>query len=273
MDHIVEVLHFGKHIKTGKGSRQRDWILGNRRILKDQSALMGQVGWQRDDEQQASRYIPETREWRDETEPAERSVHSPFVFDGDSRILGILKHRSFNEVTVAKVFQDLLREGEQEREWPSTEWSVEPILDERDFLRWLHSVQAVTSIHLVAEMPNPDGLEEFGPIWEEMEARGARLSSTRIFAANEEVGLQGLENDRRVQGNLAMGMQGFGYVEAKGRRNGHQTVYDQRENVAREVIEDLGQTLQVAEEAILGRVRRISANVLRRRPTTTERST
>jgi len=272
IDHMTEVLLFGKPVVTGGGGWQREWILGNRHILPDESALAGQIGWQRDDQQQASRYESETQEWLDEVEPAERSAHAPFVFDGNSRILGVLKHSTFNEMTVAKVFQDLLREGEQQREWPSTEWSVEAILDERDFLSWLHSVQSVTSIKLVAELPNPDGLEEFGPIWEEMQARSARLISTKMVAANEEIGLQGLEDDPRVTGNLAMGKQGFGHVEARGRRSGHETVYDQREKVAREVIDDLGQTWEQAEEVILDRVRRISPSVLRRGAGRAERS-
>jgi len=274
MDHIVEVLLFGKPVVTGRSDRQREWFLGNRHILQDESALTGQIGWQRNDEQQAtvSRYVSETQEWRDELEPAGRSAHAPFVFDGNSRILGALKHSTFSETTVAKVFQDLLREGEQQREWPSTEWSVEPILDERDFLSWLHSVQAVTSIKLVAKLPNPDGLEEFGPVWEEMQARSARLDSLKWVAANEQVGLQGLEDDPRVRGNLAMGKQGFGYVEARGRRSGNETVYDQREKVAREVIDDLGQTWEQAEGAILSRVRRISGSVLRRGTGQAERS-
>lgn len=272
MDHIIEILPFGKGVVTGRADRQREWILGNRHILTDESGFTGEIGWQRDDQQQASRYVPETQEWRDEVEPAGRSAHAPFAFDGSSRILGMLRHSTFSETTVANVFQTLLREGEQRREWPTTEWSVEPILDERDFLAWLRSVQSVTSINLVAKLPNPDGLEEFGPIWEDMQARSARLISTRMIAANDEVGLQGLEDDTRVRGNLAMGKQGFGYVEARGRRSGHETVYDQRERVAREVIDDLGQTWDQAEQAILGRVRRISANVLRRGVGREERS-
>lgn len=195
---------------------KRDWILGNRRITADESALSGQIGWEQRGDEPASRYQPETKEWLDVVEPQEHSARAPFVFDGSSRILGVLKHRSFGESTVAKVMQTLLRQGEEQREWPSTEWSVEAILDERDFLSWLHSVQAVTSVKLVTKMPNPDGLDEFGPVWEEMSQRKARLMSTRMVAANEDEGLEGLESDERVRGSLAMGRRGFGYVEARG---------------------------------------------------------
>jgi hypothetical protein len=261
MDHIVEVLPFGSRVVTGT-RQKRDWILGNRRISADESALSGQIGWEQRGDEPTSRYQPETREWLDVVEPQEHSARAPFVFDGRSRILGVLKHRSFSESTVAKVMQTLLRQGEEQREWPTTEWSVEAILDERDFLSWLHSVQAVTSIKLVTKMPNPDGLDEFGPIWEEMNQRRARLISTRMVAANENEGLEGLEDDERVRGSLAMGRRGFGYVEARGNRNGHETVYDQREKVSREVTDELAPTWSGAVDMMLEVVRRSASRVL-----------
>jgi hypothetical protein len=265
MDHIVEVLQFGKHIVTGKAGHQRDWILGNRNILPDLSALTGQIGWQQHDEQQTSRYVTETQMWQDEIEPMERAARAPFAFDPRTRVLGVLKHPSFSEVAVPNVFQTILRDGEKEREWPSTEWSIEPILDERDFLSWLHSVQAVTSITLVAKMPNPDGLEEFGPVWNEMAHRRARLITMQMLAANEDEGLQGLEQDTRVQGNLAMGRQGFGYVKALARRHGRETVFDQRKKVVREVTDELGTTWDEAAEEVLETTRKSGASVLQRR--------
>jgi hypothetical protein len=123
-------------------------------------------------------------------------------------------------------------------------------------------VQSVTSITLVAEMPNPDGLEEFGPVWAELEARRARLISTRMVAANEDEGLQGLEVDERVQGNLAMGRQGFGYVEARGRRDGRERFYDQRGRVAREVTDEIGQTWEAAAQTVLETTRQTGPNIL-----------
>src|ERR1035438_9622396 len=265
MEHIIEVLHFGQHVITGPANHQRDWILGNRNILPDRSALTGQGGWQQNDEQQTSRYVPETQEWRDELEPTERAARAPFAFDARTRVLGVLKHSSFSEVTLPRVFQKLLREGEQEREWPSTELSVEPILDERGFLSWLSSVQSVTSITLVAEIPNPDGLEEFGPVWVEMQARRARLIRMKMLALNDAEGLKGLEHDARVQGNLAMVRQGFGHVEAHGIRNGHETGFDQREKVVREVIDELEPTWDGAAQSVLERTRETGINILRRR--------
>lgn len=266
MDHILQVLHFGQPTYTGQGDHQREWILGNRNILRDLTAFTGQIGWQGNDEQQTSRYVPETMEWRDELGTAERGARAPFAFDGRTRVLGILKHTSFSEKTLARVFQTLLREGEEQREWPSTEWSVEPVLDERDFLEWLHSVESVTDLTMVAEMPNPDGLEEFGPIWVELEARRARYYKTTMAAASLDVGLQGLEQDERVRGNLVMGRQGFGYVQAWGLRNGRYIYFDQREKVTRESTDELGPSWETTAEVVLETTRRTAPGALRPRP-------
>jgi len=262
MDHIVEVLPFGHHIATGRHDRRRDWILGNRQILDNESAMTGQIGWQQPDQLQTSRYQEDAQEWRDEVETTERSARAPFAFDSNTRVLGILKHSTFSEGKLADVFEQLLRYGENQRSWPTTEWSVEPLLDERDFLRWLRSVDAVTSINLVAKLPNPDALEEFGPVWAEMEARRARILSMKMVATTDKAGLQGLENDPRVKGHIAMGRQGFGYVQAQAIRRQRETTYDQRRKVAREVVANPGSTWQEASATVLETTR--STEALRR---------
>jgi hypothetical protein len=264
MDHIIEVLPFGSHVVTGT-RQKKDWILGNRNIAPDLSYLSGQVGWEQHGEEPVSKYEDETSQWLDVLELSDRAVRAPFVFDARSRILGVLKHTTFDENTLAKVFQTLLREGEQQREWPSTEWSVEALLDEWDFLEWLRNVESVTSITLVAKMPNPDGLDEFGPVWEEMQARRARLYSTKMVAANDDIGLEGLEEDPLVRGSLAMGRRGFGHVEARGRKNGHETVYDQRDKVARARTPELGLSWSGTVDMMLDLVRRSATSALERR--------
>lgn len=260
----MEVLLFGHKVVTGPGIYKHEWVLGNRYTLPGETSLIGQVGWERDVAEQTSRYDQETREWLDEVEMTGQSAHAPFALDGTTRVLGVLKHPSFNEKTIANVFQMLLREGENSKEWPSTEWSVEPILDERDFFAWLSSVQSVTSLTMVAKLPNPDGLEEFGPVWQEMQDRRARLISTKLVATDDNVGLQGLQEDSRLRGNLAMGRQGFGHVLATGREsNGHEKPFDQREKVAREVVNDLPQTWPEGSQVVLEVTRLSGRRVLR----------
>jgi hypothetical protein len=238
MNHLVEVLEFGEPVVMGR-NHQREWILGNRSISQDEKTLSGQIGWQREGRRSTDRYDPDTRTWGDYFEEEEESARAPFAFDATTRILAVLQHRSFSETTVPRVFEILLRQGEKEREWPSTEWSVEPILDERDFVTWLRDVDAVTKVSLVAKLPNPDGLDEFGAVWQEMEARKARLLKQEMEAANKEEGLVGLEEDERVRAHIAMGTSGFGYVTAKGNRRGKSVGYDQRSRVAKETTDPL----------------------------------
>jgi hypothetical protein len=118
-------------------------------------------------------------------------------------------------------------------------------------------------INLVAKLPNPDGLEQFGPVWAEMQARKARLLSMKMIATNEEEGLDNITEDERVRGHLAMGGQGFGYVRAEGPslQSGGKRIYDQREKVARRVVEEVGSTWPEATTAVLT-VTRNSADVL-----------
>jgi hypothetical protein len=266
MDHLEQVLLFGLEVLIGKGRQRKEWILGNRYILPDLSGLTGQVGWQMVGEQQRSRYLTEKREWSDEFEATPLSAHAPFAFDSRTRILGVLKHHSFGEKAVAEAFENLLRKGENLLVSPSIEWSVEPILDERDFLRWLQTVSSVTILNLVAKLPNPDGLEQFGSVWAQMEQRRARLLQTRVVAANEEDGLENVLEDQRVREHLAMGGQGFGDVKAEGpsRENGSKRVFNLNEKVARRVIDEaeVGTTWQEATTAVLTTTRN-SADVLR----------
>lgn len=256
MDHILEVLSFGQSVTAGRRSNARDWILGNQTLSEDRTVLSGQIGWHRVNERATDEFDPATKRWRDSVEPSAASARAPFVFHSPSRYLGVLKHPSFSETTIAQVFETLLKQGEERREWPSTEWAVEPILDETDFLNWLRSVQSVQRVSLVAKMPNPDGLDEFGSVWQEMERHKARLLKQTMEAANREEGLIDIEQDERVKAHIAMSSHGFGYVTAKGQRDGHESVYDQRQKVARENTEELSPSWIEAAQSVLDVLRR-----------------
>ncbi|MGN9803048.1 hypothetical protein [Micromonospora sp. L32] len=254
MDHLVEVLQFGVPEVTGRRNK-REWRLGNREITPDEDALFGQIGWVRTDYRAADHYNEAEMRWEDIVEGREVSARAPFVIDGGSRILGVLQHPSFAPTTVAKVFENLLRRGEEAREAASTEWSVEPILDEQDFLSWLRSVDSVQRIMMVAKLPNPDALPEFEPVWDRMQQRKARLLKEIMEAANVEVGLQDLEEDAQVRAFLAMGTNAFGYVVADGRRGRHDTRYDQRERSAHERTDELPSNWMQVLGIMLGMIR------------------
>ncbi|GAB2443281.1 hypothetical protein GCM10027187_02350 [Streptosporangium sandarakinum] len=114
-------------------------------------------------------------------------------------------------------------------------------------------------------MPNPDGLDEFGSVWQEMERHKARLLKQIMEAADEREGLIDIEEDERVKAHIAMSANGFGYITAKGIRNGRETKYDQREKVARETTEELGPNWIETAQEVLEVVRRRHARAARRR--------
>ncbi len=265
MDHLLEVLSFGQSVTAGRGRNVRDWILGNESTLEDGTVLSGQIGWHRQSERVTDQFDPATKTWKDSVESAAVTARAPFVFHSPSRILGVLKHPTFSETTVAQVFETLLRQGEERREWPSTEWSVEPILDETDFLNWLRTVDAVQNVNLVARLPNPDGLEEFGSVWDAMERHRARLLQQIMEAADPEVGLINIQEDQRVREHIAMSTNGFGYVTAKGVRDGRKVTYDQRNQVARESTEELGPSWVDTAQDVLDVIRRRYRRVMQRR--------
>lgn len=237
MDHLIEALIFGETVITGKGN-QREWILGNREILDREETLIGQIGWRREGSETQDEYDPESKQWLDVTRDKEASARTVFCFDAKSRILGVLKHSSFNEKIIPYVFEDILKKGENRRTWPSTEWAVEPILDPKKFSQWLREVDVVRKVELVAKLPNPDGLEAFGSLWRDMDEMEARKINYGLEAAGEQ-GLLRLEQNERVKNHIAMSERAYGYVTAKGKKDGRKTTYDQRKNVERATVEEM----------------------------------
>lgn len=232
LDHVVEVLRFGDEVVTGR-RHQRTWRLGNRNIDDRRGVLTGQVGWQATGTEAADRYDDQRLEWVDVVGERGRTARAPFAFDADTRVLGVLRHPSFGETVLPKVFTTLLNRGESDRSARSTDWEVEPIGDPSSFREWLRSTDVVERVQLVAKLPNPEGLEDFGQVWQRMEAHKAKVIREIMEAANPTVGLVDLERDDVVAAYLAMGERAFGYVTATGVRDGRSTRFDQRAKVAR----------------------------------------
>ncbi|MFD6950351.1 MULTISPECIES: hypothetical protein [unclassified Nocardiopsis] len=237
MDHLTEVLLFGEVVSSGRGNK-RNWLLGNREIADNEETLMGQIGWRRDGSETQDEYDPESKRWVDVTRDRDSSGRSAFCFDSKSRILGVLKHPSFDEKTLPVVFQEIMNMGEQRRSWPSTEWSVEPLPDNKKFTQWLREVDSVQQINLVAKLPNPDGLDEFGKVWEDMNSMRARKIQ-QVVEAVDSSGLENIQQNERVSNHIAMSERAYGYATARGIRNGRKVVYDQRKNVQRANTDDM----------------------------------
>lgn len=230
--HITEVLLFGHAVQTGT-RYQRTWVLGNRQVDVDRRTLSGQIGFTSAGEHDADWYDEESQEWVSGIELLSNTARAPFLFHAESRILAILHAPRFNERVLPSVFRTLLNRGENERETPSTDWDVEPLLDRTNFLQWLREADSVQKVVFVAKLPNPSGREAFDPVWSRLEARRAKVLREEMEARDPDEGLQGLEEDREARSFIALAQDGFGYVKGKRRRNGRTQQYDQRNKVQR----------------------------------------
>ena len=81
---------------------------------------------------------------------------APIAFDAKTRVLGVLKHPSFTtEAVLAKVLTQILNRGEELTDFPTTQWSVEPLGDVSEFYSWLKRVDQLLVLRLVFKRPNP----------------------------------------------------------------------------------------------------------------------
>jgi hypothetical protein len=258
-DHVTSVLPFGEAVDTGR-KYQRRWRLGNKEVDVARRLLTGQIGYERPDERPTDRYDEESKAWVDAIDVTESTARAPFVIDGVSRNLVILQHPTFLENTLAVVFTTLLNRGEQRREFPTTEWDVEPILNEREFLTWLRTADAVEEVRFNAKLPNPEGKSEFEPVWSRMQDRKAKAIREILEASDPDRGLVGIEEDTIARAYIAMASQGFGYVTGKRKYEGRDDSYDQRKQVMKRRVGPLTSTwsgviLQIIEVVLDARRR------------------
>lgn len=232
LDHIVEALLFGEPVTTGR-KISRTWRLGNRSIDLPNRELSGQIGWERHDAETVDAYDSAEQRWVDVIQPTGHSARSVFVFDASTRYLAIARHPSFSDTVLPKVFCELLNKGETAREATTTDWDVEPVLDEAEFRDWLRDTKAVERVRFVAKLPNPGGLDEFEDVWKRLERLQASRIEETIQAQNPEVGLGDITTDPESMQFIAMAGNAFGYITASGATDGRPMKYDQREKVKR----------------------------------------
>ena len=234
--HFRLVLRYRPVAETGRGTKHV-WRIGNRRVFNRDRVLVGRIGWTRSDEVQSTVFNEKVSSWIDTTETRNVTAVAPFVFDASSRFLGVLKHPTFTEPQIAAVFTRMLNEGESHRTMPTTDWAVEPIGDEQDFLAWIAETDAIDSVDFVFRRPNPDGSAEFEELFGRMSEMKAREIREEIKAADE-TGLskQALVSDGTSVAFRAAAAVGFGYLLARGHRTNRRVSYDQRSNVARETV-------------------------------------
>lgn len=236
-DHFVRMLAPGYEVVTGR-NHQRTWRVGGIRIDQKERTLTGRLGWQTKDDEVISEWSDEVMDWLTQTaEPKERKL-MPFGFDGDSRILSVLTDGNSAPSTIAAVFEKILRQNEHDLPEPTTDWSVEPVLDRQDFLTWLSELDVVTSVSFTARLPNPEPSEAFDELYKRL-ARSHATQYTETMRSEREEGLIEVEQDRDIRQAIAMGQQGFATLRGKGTRDGVTKSYNQTQAVASESIEEL----------------------------------
>lgn len=200
-NHFVRMLTPGFEVNTGR-QHQRTWRVGGVRADAIERTLTGKLGWLPRGEEVVPEWSEDEKDWVSSTTTPRGGRIVPFGFDGDTRLLTVLHDRTSTPLTIAAVFEHILRENERELpiEERSTEWSVEPVLDAEDFLSWLKALDIVTSVSFRAKLPNPEPRDAFRDLAERMTERRATVFTETISSEREE-GLSGIGGSRRSTGH------------------------------------------------------------------------
>lgn len=255
LKHLNQVMSRDVVAKSGR-RHQREWRIGN--LSRSDGALTGMLGWSRHGEAMSNIYDSETKTWRDTVVPNDVAAVAPFSVLAGSRYLGVLKHPSFAETTVAKVFTELLNRGEATMPTPTTAWSVDAVGDRQHFEQWLSSVDRVVEMKFIFERPNPDAEESFRFLFDRLDTLGAEQIVDRVTPIDKEAGLnkEGIREDRISQAYIAAAMMAFGYVVGRGYRGNQKANYDQRRAVLRERVTGVGPTWDDAKKLVVKATRR-----------------
>jgi hypothetical protein len=236
-DHFLRMLAPEYDVVTGH-SHQLIWRVGG--IQDDIAAqvITGRLGLQPREDELVPEWSVEAKDWPTEIARPKGPKLLPFGFDGESRLLTVLSDGKSSPTTIASVFEQILQKNEMETAEPTTNWSVETILDRADFLTWLGSVDVVASVSFKAKRPNPEPLDPFAELAERIDLRHATQYEETMRSTRDE-GLTGIEKDRDFRQAIAMAQQGFASLSGKGKRDGRDTSYNQNRAVATETVDSL----------------------------------
>ena len=258
LGHLEEVLRLAHGtVETGRRFK-RQWRIGNKTFDREAGTFTGIIGWARSGAAWSSFWDEEQQAWVDRIVPSDVSAVAPFAFIVNGRYLGLLRHSSFSETTVAKVFRDFLNRGERARVFPTTDWDVEPVGDEQGFYQWVDEMDRILDVNLVFKRPNPDAEREFEGLFARLDALRAERIREVISASSADRGLdkQALRTEPGTHAFIAAAMAAFGYVVGHGVLRGRRVAYDQRRRAARERIENVSATWDGATQEVIRAVRR-----------------
>jgi hypothetical protein len=251
LDHFNRMLPNGWKVETMGGGGNRIWISGGVEIDQKGGAVTGKLGWHPAEEEAVTDYDVQAEDWVVSVEAPHGRVVLPFAFDGDTRILAVLRKGRSRATTIGRVFETILRENEFESQKPTTEWSVEPILDPRDFAEWLESMDVVREVEFVAKLPNPTPTAAYEEVFKRMENRRAtRL--TENFHSNRAGGLKNIQEDDDFTQAEAMATEGFATLRGVGERDGRKTRYNQNERIRRATIPHLPDSWDEMRQVLTG---------------------
>lgn len=259
LGHLERVLEPSEPATSGT-QYQRTWRLGDLSFDRERGTFTGRLGWARSGEAVGQAWDDEQHSWMDRVVARDESAVSPVAFTSNGRILGILKNPSFStESVLGDVLGQILNRGERQTDFPTTEWSVEPLGDSQEFYEWLDDLDQLLILRMVFERPNPDGEEQFQELFERLDAYEADQIKEEIRARDETTGLKKdvVKNDPTTQGFMIAALKyAFGRVWAKGKKRGRTVHYDQRKQVARTSIDIVGSDWETATSSVLGAVER-----------------
>jgi hypothetical protein len=236
-DHFLRMLAPGTEVVSGH-QNQRIWRVGGIQYDSAESILTGRLGWQPREGEVVSQWSDEAMDWQTTTvEPKEHKL-MPFGFDGESRLLTVLTDGKSSLTTIPSMFEQILRKNEAESHEPTTEWSVEPVLDRNDFLTWLDGLDVVSSVSFTAKLPNPEPIDEFRELFDRLTKVHATQHKETMSSTRDE-GLIEVNHDKVIKQAIAMAQHGFATLLGKGKRNGSLTSYNQQQKVATESVDEL----------------------------------
>lgn len=259
LDHLLGTLRRVRQpVRSGRRFR-REWRIGNLAQDSNEGSLTGMIGWSRSGEVLSNVWDEETQEWTDVVVPNELSGVAPFAFLREERLLGVLKHPSFEERTIQWVLTEMLVRGERQSNLPTVNWAVEPVGDPREFEQWLNEAETVAELKFVFERPNPDAEDAFEELFARLDRLEAEKIRETITARDKQAGLnkEGLRADRTTQAFITAAMAAFGFVVGTAYRGTRKVVYDQRSQALREPIQSVAPDWPSATEQVTEAVRRV----------------
>jgi hypothetical protein len=229
-DHFLRVFAPGHPVVTGR-AHQRTWRAGGLEVDHGARVLTGRLGWEPRREDVIPAWSDEDKDWSASRPSPQGGRLLPFGFDGETRLLTVLRDPKTSPSTLAYVFERILRDNEMGLLDRTTEWSVEPVLDRQDFISWLRRVDVVTEVSFTARLPNPDPRSGYEDVAQRLVERRA-TSLTETIRSDRDTGLRDIEEDPIVRKGLAMAEDSFATVSASAVTNGAVEKWNQKDRVA-----------------------------------------